>query len=222
MAVIEASAGILVQFENADRLEVLDSRGFSPDVPARVARDTSGPVIEAVRAATPIWFESMAEVRRRFPGSLARESDVSGMHWGAAIPLVHSNETVGGLGLAFTQPRAFGATDRAFTLLLAQAAAAALQRASSYETERQKRRDAELLAQGREEVLGIVAHDLRNPLNLMAMTSQLLLDETPTPERRKLFKVTTRAIEQMNRASSAICSIPFACRRGASHSKLRT
>jgi signal transduction histidine kinase len=199
LAVIEASAGVLVRFENAHQIEVLDSRGFNPDVLARIARDTAGPVIEAVRTANPIWFESMAEVRRRFPRSLAQESDVSGMHWGSAIPLVHSNETVGGLGLAFTQPRAFGATDRAFTLLLAQAAAAALHRAFSYDTERQKRRDAEMLAQGREEVLGIVAHDLRNPLNLMAMSSQLLLEETPSPERRKLFKVTTRAIEQMNR-----------------------
>jgi signal transduction histidine kinase len=33
----------------------------------------------------------------------------------------------------------------------------------------------------------------------MAMSSQLLLEETPSPERRKLFKVTTRAIAQMNR-----------------------
>jgi signal transduction histidine kinase len=199
LAVIEASGGVLVQRGDADQLDVLGSRGFKPDLLERAARDTGGPLVEVIRTRNPIWFESIAEVRRQFPQSLAQDSDMSGLHWGCAIPLVHSNETVGALGLAFTEPRAFGVTDRAFTLLLAQAAAAALHRAFSYDAERQKRRDAELLAQGREEVLGIVAHDLRNPLNLMAMSSQLLREETPTPERRKLFKVTTRAIEQMNR-----------------------
>jgi signal transduction histidine kinase len=199
LAVIEASGGILVQSEDHDRLGVLGSRGFSPDVLERAARDTEGPLMEAMRTGEPIWFESIAEVQRRFPRSLAQLDDVSGMYWGASMPLIHSNDTVGALGLVFEGPRAFGATDRAFTLLLAQATAAALDRAVSYDAERQKRRDAELLAEGREQVLGIVAHDLRNPLNLIAMSNQLLPEETRSPERRKVAAINARAVKQMSR-----------------------
>jgi signal transduction histidine kinase len=116
------------------------------------------------------------------------------------MPLIHADETVGGLALSFTQDRAFGATDRAFTLLLAQATAAALHRAWSYDAERQKRRDAELLARAREEVLGIVAHDLRNPLNLIGGITQLLLEEDLAAARRMpLLGIMTRAVRQMNR-----------------------
>ena len=44
----------------------------------------------------------------------------------------------------------------------------------SYDAEREKRHDAELLANAREDVLGLVAHDLRNPLNLITTTTEML------------------------------------------------
>lgn len=198
LAVTQASGGVVIRGEN-DRLEVLGSRGYGPELLARIARDVDGPVIEAIRTRKPIWFASIAEVRRRFPRSLAREGDAGDLYSGCTIPLIYANETFGVLGLTFAHPRAFGATDRAFTVLLAQAAAAALHRALGYDSELEGRREAELLAQGREEVLGVVAHDLRNPLNLMAMSSQLLIEEAPTPERQKLLDIMTRAITQMTR-----------------------
>jgi signal transduction histidine kinase len=85
-------------------------------------------------------------------------------------------------------------------MLLAQATAAALHRALSYQVERQKRHDAELLARTREEVLGVVAHDLRNPLNVIVGVTQILLKERlSAPRRKMLLGVTTRAVQQMNR-----------------------
>jgi signal transduction histidine kinase len=198
LSVMEASGAILVQADG-NALHVLGSRGIRPEVLPRIARDTHGPIAEAIRVRQPVWFESMAEVRRRFPGSLAEDDDVTGLHLGCALPLVHANETVGGLGLAFTRPKALGVTDRALTMLLAQATAAALHRASTYDAERQRRRDAELLAHAREEVLSVVAHDLRNPLNAMGMSSQLLLEQSPSPEQRRVVDVITRATKQMNR-----------------------
>jgi signal transduction histidine kinase len=75
--------------------------------------------------------------------------------------------------------------------------------ARSYDAERAKRHDAELLAHAREEVLGLVAHDLRNPLNLIVSTTQLLLEENIQPARqRELLEVTVRAGKQMNRLIS--------------------
>jgi signal transduction histidine kinase len=70
----------------------------------------------------------------------------------------------------------------------------------SYNAERQMRHDAEILAQAREEVLGLVAHDLRNPLNLIITSTDLLLEENlDRPRRRELLDVALRAGRQMNR-----------------------
>ncbi len=72
--------------------------------------------------------------------------------------------------------------------------------ARSYDAERQKRHDAELLANAREDVLGLVAHDLRSPLNLIITTADLLLEEKLDPARqRELLEVAMRAGKQMNR-----------------------
>ncbi|HMI47276.1 MAG TPA: HAMP domain-containing sensor histidine kinase, partial [Gemmatimonadaceae bacterium] len=95
---------------------------------------------------------------------------------------------------------AIHATDELFTSLLAQATADALQRAQSYDHEREARRTAEILSRAREDVLGVVAHDLRNPLNLVSMTTQLLMEPDLTPERRKsTIAINARAVARMNR-----------------------
>ena len=49
-------------------------------------------------------------------------------------------------------------------------------------------------------VLGTVAHDLRNPLNLISMTTQLLIEADPPAGRRtELLRSAKRAVDQMNR-----------------------
>ena len=88
---------------------------------------------------------------------------------------------------------------------LAESRAAELKRLNeevgrSYDAEREKRHVAELMAHTREEVLGVVAHDLRNPLNLIITSTDLLLEENLDRNRRKeLLGVTLRAGRQMNR-----------------------
>jgi signal transduction histidine kinase len=70
----------------------------------------------------------------------------------------------------------------------------------SYDAEREKRHVAELLSQAREEVLGVVAHDLRNPLNTIITSTDLLLQEKLDPARRtELLEVALRTGKQMNR-----------------------
>lgn len=69
-----------------------------------------------------------------------------------------------------------------------------------YDAERERRHGAELLAEAREDVLGVVAHDLRNPLNLIITTNRLLLEEKLEPDRRReLLDIAVRAGKQMNR-----------------------
>ena len=70
----------------------------------------------------------------------------------------------------------------------------------SYDSERERRQVAELLAQTREEVLGVVAHDLRNPLNLIITSTDMLLqDNLDAPRRTEMLGVTMRAGKHMNR-----------------------
>jgi K+-sensing histidine kinase KdpD len=204
LAIVEASRGMLVS-TRGDRIEVLGSRGLSHDIEARIqtrGRDADLAVMEAVRTGVPIWIESLDEYRERFPSGFTQVVPLPDESL-CAMPLIYADETVGGLSLAFVQPRAFGVTDRTFTLLLAQATATALHRARSYDAERQKRRDAELLARAREDVLAVVAHDLRNPLGLISATTELLLDEdAPVHQTKELLRVMMRAGKQMNRLIS--------------------
>jgi signal transduction histidine kinase len=59
---------------------------------------------------------------------------------------------------------------------------------------------AESRASNLKQVLGVVAHDLRNPLNLLITTTDLLLEEDLDRRRRKeLLDVALRAARQMNR-----------------------
>ena len=89
------------------------------------------------------------------------------------MPLIHGDELVGGLVLGFRASSAFGATDQAFARLLAQSAGSALARACTLERERDGRLEAETMARARKEVLGIVAHDLRNPLGVVSSSAYM-------------------------------------------------
>lgn len=70
----------------------------------------------------------------------------------------------------------------------------------SYNDERERRRTAELMAQAREEVLAVVAHDLRNPLSIIVSSADLLLQERlDRIKKRQLLSVMLRSARQMNR-----------------------
>lgn len=202
MAVVEAARGILVLVEG-DGVRVLGARGLSPALEAQLStmtRDSDVPVVNALRQGEMIFIESPEEFREKFAGLNKAFTELADMQTYLATPLVHAGETVGSLALHFKEAAAVGASDRTFTLLLAQAAATALHRARSYDEELDKRRRAELLAQAREDVLGVVAHDLRNPLNLILMTTELLVDEElPVVRRKEMLGIAMRAAKQMNR-----------------------
>jgi signal transduction histidine kinase len=202
LAMVEATRGVLVSVEG-DRLRLLGTRGMTARLEAQLSMlnyETEVPVVHALRRGEVVWIESGEEFRQKY-GSIYKDFEELGdMQTYVAAPLVHAGETVGALSLHFKEAAAVGASDRTFTLLLAQAAATALHRARTYDAELDKRRRAELLAQAREDVLGVVAHDLRNPLNLIQMTAELMIDEElPLARRKELLGIGMRAAKQMNR-----------------------
>ena len=202
LAVVEAARGVLISVDG-NRLKLLGTRGMTPTLEAELANltlDTQVPLIHAVREGRMVSAESAQEFRGKYGGVYPGLDELADMQTYLATPLIHAGETVGSLALHFKEAAAVGASDRAFTLLLAQTAAAALHRARSYDAEREKRRDAEVLARAREDVLGVVAHDLRNPLNLIQMTAELMFDEElPHPRRSELLAIAIRAAKEMNR-----------------------
>ncbi len=202
LAMVEAARGVLVSAEG-NRLRVLGTRGITPALEAQLATitmDTEIPVVHALRKGGMVSIESAQEFREKYGGVYEGFSELADMQTYLATPLVHGGETVGAIALHFKEAAAVGASDRAFTLLLAQAAATALHRARTYDAELEKRHRAEMVAKAREDVLGVVAHDLRNPLNLIQMTVELIIDEELPVERRKeMLDIALRAAKQMNR-----------------------
>ena len=83
------------------------------------------------------------------------------------VPLLSANEVLGALVLASSRPHHFGARDVGLATELARRAAIAVENARLYEA-------AQRATRARDDVLGIVAHDVRSPLNAIFLSAQLL------------------------------------------------
>jgi signal transduction histidine kinase len=202
LSVIEGVRGALARV-NGKNFQIIRATGYPPHLEARVmalSLDDPTPLTLAVKTGEPVWLQSADEIRDRFPWVYERFGAISSEQTHVAIPLRHRDEMVGALSVSFADATAVGTTDKAFMLLLAQAAADALVRARSFDAEQIARREAETLAQARADVLGIVAHDLRNPLNVITAVGSSLfeLDQLP-PEERRMVGIMRRCARQMNR-----------------------
>ena len=87
-------------------------------------------------------------------------------------------------------------SDRALIMQLAQLASGAIENARLLET-------ARAATQGRDDMLAIVSHDLRNPVQTITMASTLLLELAPDDDRRvvarKQVEIVQRAASRANR-----------------------
>ncbi|HYW09674.1 MAG TPA: PAS domain S-box protein [Longimicrobium sp.] len=111
------------------------------------------------------------------------------------VPLVAHDRVLGAITLAAAESgRRFRPVDLVLAEDLTHRAALAIENARLYER-------AQRAVGTREEVLGVVTHDLRNPLNTILMTTNLLLDNST--ERRSStvhwLELIRRAADGMNR-----------------------
>jgi PAS domain S-box-containing protein len=65
--------------------------------------------------------------------------------------------------------------------------------------EQAARAAAEAAVQARDDVLAIVSHDLRNPLNAIALSAGLLRERIPEESRAKLVHLIRQSVDRMNR-----------------------
>jgi signal transduction histidine kinase len=110
----------------------------------------------------------------------------------AFVPIVHQRKLVGKFMLYRNEPRAFEPRDLQLTASVAVHVAQAVERkqhereiARAYREERDAHAVAEEAACGREEILSVVSHDLRNPLGTIMVGAAMLMqpDACDRPQR---------------------------------------
>ncbi|WP_374292915.1 SpoIIE family protein phosphatase [Streptomyces olivochromogenes] len=132
------SQAVVVLGSQAGRLHVLGHHGY-PD-PHVVERFDGLPLAErtpgthVLTSGVPAFFDSQTQLERLYPGG--HESPDGFAAW-AYLPLIASGRPVGTCVLAYAQPHAFAADERAVLTSLAGLIAQALDRARLYDTKNQ-------------------------------------------------------------------------------------
>ncbi len=173
---------------------------LSPAVEAlaqhRLTPDSPSPIVDVIRRGRPElveviddeWLESSADPET------APDWQAIGARSILVLP-VNAGDTRGALTLIRAGDAGpFDAQQRALGEKFAAIAAAALQKAQLYDAARQANR-------ARDEMLGVVAHDLRNPLSAIAMCARVLDEDPPGDEgaKRELLETIQQSTQWMNR-----------------------
>src|SRR5438105_3902521 len=112
------------------------------------------------------------------------------------VPLASSGKPLGALTLVTSD-----ASSRRFTIADLSLAADLARRAAIVVEHARLFHEAQQATRARDDVLAVVAHDLRNPLNTVSMAVSLMLESTP-PERvqeRRQVEIVRRSANRMNR-----------------------
>jgi PAS domain S-box-containing protein len=179
-------------------------------------RESLTPALRALATDHPLTAESpwpAVDVLRRGSAHLveavdddwleAHEENAAAVaHWrslGAQalllLPLQVGDRPLGVLTLVSTAPgRRFGADEQAVAAKFASLASVALENARLYEAAQRANR-------ARDEVLGVVSHDLRNPLSAIAMCARVLRHSPPDDPaaRDDLLGTISQSTEWMKR-----------------------
>lgn len=144
-------------------------------------------------------------VRRRLAPGWEREGGASdprtddvgalGAHALVTLPLIARERVLGALTLVSTDPaRDFDEADLALADDLSHRAAFAIENAWLYQSSQQA-------STARDEILGVVSHDLRNPLSAISMCARVLLDSPPAEAeaRRELADAILESTQLMQR-----------------------
>jgi signal transduction histidine kinase len=159
--------------------------------------DGNLPVCDAFRQSTPLFLESPAARRERYP-HLGDGSRAGFQSW-AAIPFVGQGpRAIGALSLSFDRPRSFGREERSLIVTMAAQSSLAIERTRLFEAEVRARRDVEQANRAKDEFLAMLGHELRNPLAPIVTALELMRQRAPdllTKERT----IIERQVRHMTR-----------------------
>ena len=165
----------------------------------RQAGPTTGvrhhPLGAVFRSGRSVLVEQVTEAEiNRYYGNNDRRDVVEQLEprSAMAVPLIVSGRLIGGITLACSDSeRCFGPADLELASELARRAALAVDNARLFLR-------AQEATRARDQMLGVVAHDLRNPLNTIFLGTEMLRETVPEADRRQI-DIVRRAAERMNR-----------------------
>ncbi|MEP7345784.1 MAG: ATP-binding protein [Gemmatimonadaceae bacterium] len=151
---------------------------------------------EPIARARDVWLHESARSEDTSLGSGDAEAIVAslGVQASLTVPLRARNRIVGTFTLISTDlQRTYGERESQLAMELTAQMAFAVDNAGLYET-------AQRAGRTRDELLGVVSHDLRNPLSAVAMCARVMLDSPPDAEssRRELAGAILQSTELMN------------------------
>ena len=176
--------------DQAELCKMLEQMPLDRDLPhlLRSVFETRQPLV--VEQVTLPYAQSLG----RSPGHL-QALLATGVTSFVAVPILMRGQAVGALFLGSSAlSRVFGQRDLRLAEALAERAATAIANARLY-------RASVYATHLRDQVLGVVAHDLRNPLSAILMQIAALRHSGPGPDRRlqKPVEAIQRAAARMNR-----------------------
>jgi PAS domain S-box-containing protein len=176
--------------DKAEAAETLERTRIDRSLPhlARPVLETRRPYL--MNHVTPETLEAFAQSDDHLRALRALEPCAI-----MGLPLAVRGQLIGVLVLMSTRPeRSYGPDDLRVAEALAERAAFAIENGRLYET-------ALRATQLRDEVLGVVAHDLRNPAATIIMQATAMKRRGPEPERRnpKAVDSILRTARRMNR-----------------------
>jgi signal transduction histidine kinase/DNA-binding response OmpR family regulator len=189
---LDAYAGAVCLLRG-ESLWVLSETGYTEDL-LRAYRELPlsrrTPMTDAARTGEACWVESPESLEAGWPEMTGRLRQEQSCSW-VAVPMKDGGRVVGVLGLSFNTARRFGPQERAHLESLCQLCAQALERARLYEEERLAKEEARRLAALEQQFLGVVSHDLRNPLQAISLAARTL-QRMAQPSAEQLMRVSGR------------------------------
>jgi signal transduction histidine kinase len=167
-----ATVGLWLLDESGDTLELVRSRGVSPAVTEAFGRlplgaSASMPLLDVLRTGKPIYFASFDDFAGRYPEVAASPAIKREGKTIACLPLAVNARPFGALSITFPQSHALDEAERRLLVTLATQCAQAMERARLVAEDHRRE---EL----REQLIGMVGHDLRTPLSAISSGVALL------------------------------------------------
>jgi signal transduction histidine kinase/putative methionine-R-sulfoxide reductase with GAF domain len=203
---VGASGGSLgLLSEDGRWFDLLETTGYSEEEVrdwTHFPSDTPVPYSHVVGTGRPVFHESLEAFLTEYPQwrSLPEVEEYGAF---ACLPLLVEGRVIGAIGLSFRPRHPFSEEERAWMMVLAGQCAQALERGRLYDERKRAEEQLRRTAEFRERFLGIVSHDLRNPLNAIRLSAIALLRSDDLAERhvRGVRRIVSSA-ERMKRMIS--------------------